>query len=829
MLGGGIMKIPAIDLNPAVADLILSRINVNSTQEMKKLNLSKTGGLIEKVIRLKKEVKPLSTILVDELFLLIPEVEDKSLRNSLIKLKRDLHNERQIKLSEQKITSMRLTFTDSQSEIFQRWLETNNELINTEEALKETYAHEVKIAERKLKEAFNDTPENELFRGLSMVNPSLVDTILRKKEKKWNLDSNITKSTYSYLQRATFKTSPLSTLTQLACTGLINNNDCIFNQEPRTNLRWSRALITSFFEYISKDFRFNYLIKFNLSTEVNFDGKSRRIRGVYYNQGGFSWKKEEIVSNNMLVGILARLDKKFEAPFLIRDLEKALDVPNKSIIVKLLLSQRLVRPIVPFSSSVDDPFNKIADLIAERGHDDDHILIRELRRLETLRYQLISELKPSIRLHIMNEIRAAFLSIHEICPFVSSDRLNDTLLYEDVRSKYSLPYLGEYIREDMYSLQKYIEPYAFVTNFYSQLIDWFIDRVGEGEKCDLLTFLSELASKENILSKMVSSARNYDMNPLNPKIKCTEPLTYNIFFQIAAKSYSDIIDGNYQLVVNKISNGRGTIFSRFTKLFTPENYRNQLEEWLSQTFEGKPVEFSVSTDWSNLQENFSTLSNFIRWIEDLDYTDSGIKHRLKDFEVVHDPIHNSLKILNDSGDVVSPVYTGTVPEHMTSGINKIFMTMANPWIINTPFGINPRPFQTEFNGSKLHIAREEDGRIVLNREKWLFPNNDFKEILSASEKIDLMYKVREFFKLNHLPNEVFAIVSDENGYLLGKKPFYLNIDNIYSINMLIKSISNCKYVMFTEMHPDQEHSWFQNDAGEPLVTEFVSLGSIKFD
>jgi hypothetical protein len=823
------METSTVELKSAVADLLLTRINVNSTQDMNRINLSKTGALIEKVIYLKNKAKPLSASLIDVLFSIIPNVEEKPLRNTLMKLKRDLHNDRKVSLTEQKVNSILSILNDSQVELFRKWYRTNNELVSTEKHLRETYELELAYAEKNLKAAFEDTKENELLRGLAVVNPSLVETILGKKDKKWNLDSNITKSAYSYLQRAILKTSPLSTLTQLASTSLENMGEISWNQGPRNSLRWSRVLITSFYEYLSKDVAFNHLIKFTLSTEVNFDGKSRRIRGVYYNQGGFSWKKEEIVSNNMLVGVLSKLGKKFDSPFFLHDLEKELEVPNKSMIVKLLLSQRLVRPVVPFSSSVDDPFNKIADFIEQRNKEKDQPLISSLRKVELLRSKLITEEKPSRRLNIVNKIRAEFHTIIELYPFVDSNRLNDTLLYEDVRSDYPVPYLGEYVREDLEAIRKCIEPYVFVTNFHSQLIDWFIDRVGEGEKCDLLSFLSQLASKENILSKMTSSARNYDMNPLNSKNIVKEPLTYNVFFQLAAKNYSDILNGNYQLIVNKISNGRGTIFSRFTKLFNPDSYRSQLEEWLSQTFDGEPIEFSVSTDWSNLQENFSTLSHFIRWVEDLDYTDSGVKHRLKDFDVIHDPVHNSLKIFNKSGNVVSPVYTGTVPEHMTSGINKIFMTLANPWIINTPFGINPRPFQTEFHESKIHVEREEHGRIVLNREKWLFPGADFEEILSTPEKMDAMYQIREFFSMNHIPKEVFAMVSDEHGHLLGKKPFYLNIDNIYSINMLIKSMNNSKYVMFTEMQPDQNHTWFKNDAGEPLVTEFVSLGSIKFE
>ncbi|WLR54583.1 hypothetical protein LC048_19490 [Mesobacillus subterraneus] len=380
----------------------------------------------------------------------------------------------------------------------------------------------------------------------------------------------------------------------------------------------------------------------------------------------------------------------------------------------------------------------------------------------------------------------------------------------------------------MEKLEKHIEPYIFVTNFYSQLVQWYKDNIGKGKKCDLLTFLTQLASKENVLSHMISSARSYDMDPLKVKAELKEPLTFNVFFQVAAKSYDDILNGNYSLIVNKISNGRGTIFSRFNKLFNPEVYRRELQCWMTQTFEGRPVEFSVSTDWSNLQENFSVLDDFIRWVEDMDYTDSGTKHFLKDFNIEHDTENDVLKIIDGSGERISPVYTGTVPEHMTSGINKIFMTLANPWIINTPFGINPRPFQTEFNGNRMHIEREEDGRIVLNREKWIFPSSDFEEILSTADKINVMFKIREFFQSNYLPNEVFVLVSDEHGSLLGEKPFYLHIDNLYSLNMLIRKVNNSKFVVFTEVQPNEGDTWYKNEAGEPVVTEFVSLGSIKY-
>lgn len=813
----------------AIADLLLTRMNVNSIEQMKTLNLCETGATIEKIIDLKESLKPLSNQLIDEIFLVIPNVEDKALRNSYIKLKRDLHNERKPMFTEQKIDSMLSVLNDSQKETFKKWYENYVELAYYVEKLAETYNHEIAASEKNLKAAFEDTKDNELLRGLAVVNPSLVDTILSKKDKKWNLDSNITKSAYSYLQRAIFKTSPLSTLTQLAGTSIDKReNHPDWNQGPRNSLRWSRSLITSFFEYLSKNDHYKHLIKFRLSTEVTFDGKSRRIRGVYYNQGGFSWKKEEIISNNMLVSILSRLDKKFNSPFFLDDLEKDLDVPNKSIIIKLLLSQRLVRPIVPFSSSIDDPFAKVADLIEKGNREMDKPLISLLRKLEILRNRLIIEEKPSIRLNIVKNIRVTFQSIIELCPFVNIERLNETLLYEDVRSAYSIPYLGEHVRKDLETIENHIQPYAFVTNFYSQLVDWYKENVGEGETCDLLPFLSQLASKETILSQMTSSARNYDIDPLKVKTELKEPLTFNVFFHIAAKSYEDILNGDYRLIVNKISNGRGTIFSRFTKLFDPDSYGRELKRWVSQTFEGKPIEFSVSTDWSNLQENFSVLDDFIRWIEDLDYMDSGTKHYLKDFYIKHDTEHDRLRIFNESGEVLSPVYTGTVPEHMTSGMNKIFMTLVNPWIINTPFGINPRPFQTEFNGSRVHLEREEHGRIVLNREKWIFPSSDLKEILSATEKVSIMVKVREFFRLNLLPKEVFVMVSDEHGHLLGKKPFYMHLDNIYSINMLLKQINNSKYVMFTEMQPDEDHTWYKNDAEEPVITEFISLGSIKY-
>jgi hypothetical protein len=816
-------------ISTGIADLLLTRINVNSTQHMKTLNLSETGAMIDKILNLNESLKPLSNELIDEIFSVIPKVEEKSSRNAFIKLKRDLHNDRRSSITKQKFQSMLSHLNDGQKELFKSWYENHMELVCCEERLVEIYNQEIAAAEHNLKAAFEDIEDNELLRGLSLVNPSLVDTILRKKNKKWSLDANITKSTYSYLQRAILKTSPLSTLTQLAGTCLDSwEKELQWSNGSRHSLRWSRSLITSFFEYVSRSDQYKHLIQFHLSTEVNFDGKSRRIRGVYYNQGGFSWKKEEIISNNMLVTILSKLDNKFNSPFFLADLEKELDVPNKSMIMKLLLSQRLIRPIAPFSSAIDDPFAKIADLIETRNIEQDKPLISLLRNLETLRSRLIAEERASKRLSIVQDIRTTFQHIIEKFPFTNVERLSETLIYEDVRSDCSIPYLGEHVRKDLEKLEKHIEPYVFVTNFYSQLVQWYKDNVGAGKKCDLLTFLTQLASKENILSHMISSARSYDMGPLNQKAELKEPLTFNVFFQVAAKSYDDILNGNYRLIVNKISNGRGTIFSRFNKLFNPDVYRRELQNWMTQTFEGRPVEFSVSTDWSNLQENFSVLDDFIRWVEDMDYMDSGTKHFLKDFNIEHDAENDVLKIIDGSGERISPVYTGTVPEHMTSGINKIFMTLANPWIINTPFGINPRPFQTEFNGSRVHIEREEDGRIVLNREKWIFPSSDFEEILSTTEKINVMFKIREFFQSNYLPNEVFVLVSDEHGSLLGEKPFYLHIDNLYSLNMLIRKVDNSKFVIFTEVQPDEGDTWYKNEAGEPVVTEFVSLGSIKY-
>lgn len=192
------------------------RISGGPFEKLEALNLVDSIQIINAIIDRKEKMGPLKQTISDELYHIIPQQQDPALQNLMVKIRRDIFNERNISAEKiSRITPHLPTPLAGQIENYRLLKEEINRLWTEGEAL---FPQEVAAAREKLKTLAMD----ENFRkGLLLGSQSLYkrvpgyikkDPSTRMKKKDSQTERGITR----YFSRMHGKTSPFSTFTNLA-------------------------------------------------------------------------------------------------------------------------------------------------------------------------------------------------------------------------------------------------------------------------------------------------------------------------------------------------------------------------------------------------------------------------------------------------------------------------------------------------------------------------------------------------------------------------------------------------------------------------------------
>lgn len=814
-----------------ISDLVLARVSVNPVSMLEKFIFKDSKKLLEDIYSLKKEVEDMKETVIDCIFSIVPYIEDKKLSGKLIRLKRGLYNNKTVNLESIKSFIEDIPETGNhEKSIFRKWLEKEVKFQSEIDRLGKLYKKEVQQNEEELWEIFNQD-NSEFMRGMPIVNSGFSAFLNSRKQKHYQLDSNYFKSVYSYFLRSVAKTSPISTFTQLTLSGFTpKTRDFQING---VFVRWLRGLVSNFFESLSIKQHYIHFFRFKVTDFIETEDKGRiYFRGSYSAHNSIFSKTEDVFIYNEFLNILQSLP---HSSFSYNQLVAEIDHPHPETIAKFLIEQKLIRPIMPCSLQSNMPFTEIANYMKESKYFDFKIhgdLCEKLYLLDNLKERLETTTSKSRRDSLIQSIKENVRIIYHLIQTTHPYWIStNELVYEDTRFKTEVPYLGEDFKNEMIQLKEYIKPFKYRHTLNDRLMDKFIQFYGESGNVAILEFLWKITEVETDYSKLIKLAQQDDIqNVISGKNIYEDNQNHQsatLYYQIISESHEKLLEGDYLIVINKVTDGSGSIFSRFNPIFDEKHYKEEIVQWNNQLSKNqKLVEFSVGGDWANVQEKYNLFPNQLNWIGELPniYDEENTKIGVTDLNL---SIKDSKFILTDKeNNQIKPVYLGGVPEHLSADLSKLFFTIVKPWYIRTPYGSNPlnKP-QVNDNDNITHIPRFQVGKVVFEREKWVVKLEELQGILGQFKDNELFLELNMWRRKNNIPEEVFFTL-ESNSMLDNYKPMWFHFLSIPCINLLKRSItSKSNYIIFTEALPSVNSQWYKNNE-EKYVTEFMSLLSI---
>ncbi|NWO15015.1 lantibiotic dehydratase [Virgibacillus sp.] len=812
-----------------ISELVLARVSVNQVSMLEQFIFSGSKEILHQIHMLEQEIDNIKETVRETIYTVIPTIHDKKLSGKLIRLRRKIFNNKAINLNAVKniINALpnEITFTKT---IMEQWIKTEDALISVKKEFQQLYQQEITKNEEQLWNIFHDD-KSEFARGMPIVNSTFSSFLNSRKRKDYKrLDSNFHKSIYSYFLRSVVKTSPISTFTQLTLSGF-HPNEWDFKAKD-INIRWLRGLVSHLFETLANNKEFLPFFQFKGTDSIETqDGNLFYIRGNYSAIREVFSKTEDVFSYNEFLDIIRTLPS---LSFTYDQLVAQIDHPHPETIATFLIDQKLIRPIMPCSFQDNAPFKSIANYIEKGEYFKVNIhgsVAEKLIRLDKLREKLEVMKSKSGRDALIERVKHQVEEIYySLEVSVPTWLHNHELVYEDKRFKKHVPHLGEYLKNDLIELQHSIKPFMYRHALYNRLINKFEQLYGEGGKVKVLEFLCTVIESETEYSDLIKSALNDDIQNVMRQTNIYEAnkgeSSATVYYQIVSQSHKELLQGNYLIVINKVTDGNGSIFSRFNPLFDENSYKNKIVEWIKQRNDGKiSYEFSVGGDWANVQEKYEILPDQLKWIGELpnSYEEQHTKIGVTDLNL---SIKDGNFVISDMvGREIKPVYLGSVPEHLSVDLSKLFFTIIKPWYIRTPYGSNPLN-KPQVKDDVTHIPRYQKGKIVFEREKWVVKIDIMKEILEQYKRDVLFHKLNSWRIMHQLPEEVFFTLESDSS--MGTKPMWFHFLSIPCINLLKRSVtSKYQYITFTEALPSTKQQWLDYK-GEKHVSEYMSLLSV---
>ena len=194
-----------------IAPFLLARVGCCAPVNLNKVCLPLTVQHINDGIEIADLLESFRPALTDALHRLVPSLEDdRRLRRVVLALRRDIHNMRLPSLKPVEEAAVRRRLPPDTAASFESWMHLAHQRQICLEQAAWCLPDETQLAAAALYAVVTDP---ELQRGLALASPEFLKEVIRSEPS--TLDSRFLRSCFTYLVRASVKTSPFSTLTQV--------------------------------------------------------------------------------------------------------------------------------------------------------------------------------------------------------------------------------------------------------------------------------------------------------------------------------------------------------------------------------------------------------------------------------------------------------------------------------------------------------------------------------------------------------------------------------------------------------------------------------------
>ncbi|MZE43535.1 hypothetical protein GTY49_11350 [Streptomyces sp. SID5477] len=792
-----------------------------------------TRELIASYASVTDRLTTLSSELVETLFTLVPQLDDDvPLRRAVLAGKRSVNRLDPLPWEENVRRSLAARMASRSYALLDGWSGLVEERVRLLDQLREQLAGDRKQTIRLLHRAL-DGPDDSgdtapghsprFAESLAIATPDW----MRHRDHGARSAKKL-KTLYSYVARASVKTSPFSGLTTVGEAGT--------KGEGRARSRTSATTAYLALRRLSQDESTAGLLRYRvppLRPGTPTEPQGLVLHSEVITAEGVVWRHDRAVEADHAFHSLDGLP----ACVTLDELLAVVGGSRPFARFRRLLDAGLVHPMVPWKRG-EDPFLVLAGLL------DDSLVGSPIAHEDLERAHILGvrawEQGAESRVTAAKELEAltAGWQAHD----GRGERKPSGLVYEDRETDLVLPDPLEVpaVQADLTALGERMRPYLFRSHLYDFLLDSFVTEYGAGGICrDPLGFLMRLTVDrdsnppfERALFADMASRREPGDRAWLPVGPTSAPPNAGVFFQLEAGAHSDVEAGRYRLVVNQFGAGNGGLFSRFGKLIG-NGFRDRLAAHIRHCWPGVQCrELVVWTDCNTVQSECGGLLPPLVLPGEVGELTGAT---LDDTVLAHDAATNTLSLLDQGGAPVGLTYLGLIPQHLLQSYVRLLAVLADPWINGSPhsdYTLTKGPELRRLCGDDVvALPRVTDGpgdRIVTQRASWVVPTGKLPRAGGgASDEAQLAVRLDAFRRAHGIPEEVFVhqlSSSNTMSMTADRKPMWVSLASPLSVGVLHHWLSpRTTHLRLVEALPERSRHPQLDALGRPRGTEHVAL------
>jgi Lantibiotic dehydratase, N terminus len=801
------------------------------------LTLPASRHILSELERTDDALQRLRATVTDALHSLVPRLdEDPMLRGCVVNLKRDVHNDRLSSMKDGVLEQIARRLGEPEGADLLVWGELTARRAALHEALQRTTVTDLESAGAAVATAATNA---DLRGGLAASSESFYATLGSNHADRWcDPTCRDSRTLLTYLARAALKTSPFSSFTSL---GLVRDGKLQPTPARRMRshvvplLHWTllRACATDL--DLAPAFRYQAIPTWRVS-----DQRLRALLPRPTTDGDFYWRAETATDMSLYSEQLAAMatDEPASYPRFIGQLPGR----DQRLTLRRLLDAGICRVVAPWSDDDPEPLVALADAVLRLGTDRAMKISAQVRAIATAKGDLDDadvECRRQARHSVRSLAMAALKNVGVPTPrWIASGKF----VFEDV-ADVSLPatdtVLPKCLESDLQRLADLVRPDIFPTRLYDELVRAFVDRFGAGGVCEnVMAFLDDVLTSpdmEPMLGRVIEHDRNRSSNPAGVASRRVDspssaPPTATVLFQLVAADQDAVVRGDYLMVVNQYSAGLGGLFARMSSLFPgPEGLAAGLRGWVHDCYPHAAIaELLPARDVSSLESASSGLFPKLVWPADGATHGRSTGIGIDELRLSHDEASDSLIVQTADGRPVATPHLGTVPDYIVSGPLRLLLTISNPWIVGSRLS-DRLPTLTGYGRVEdiTFIPRDQRGRLVVRRARWLMPGRLFP--LRSKAETDAVYLLRvDKWRRSHgLPDEVYLNLdgSANGSRTKDRKPRWVSFSSLHALAAVKGVVSENLdgTVALVEALPGRSQHWARDHEGQPRVTELMTL------
>jgi hypothetical protein len=812
-----------------IAPFCLLRMAALPYAMLEALQLPQTERRVRRILAAEDDMERLRPALEDALYLLVPalDADDARLRRIVLKLRRDVHNDRPTTVSEADIDIVAARLESPVAAHLRQWKQLQRELARERDALEPGMRTEIQTH---LRPALRAPLKVAAFRrALAFASAGVARSAAREKKLPTSpRPDNLERSLLGYLGRAAAKTSPFSSFMTMA----------VVDVQPAVELPVPRARDAC---YISRT-RLNRGIFSRLqnasvplaarSGDLELRCNPTLVQGVAGRLQALCNTETVLLGRPWLEQRLAwfRLDQRIvQALMAAPAMESRADWCRRLTAAGLTMSQaddvvdKLTERGVLLPPPLVDAFDETPErTLARCWYNSASPLLRQLapsiEQMAGLAHG-VAGIEGEARVRAFDQIREREATLLGSLREGAIEPLQNMVL-EDCWLSGLEGGIGRGLATPLQDLQQFLATQVIVAPFHERLRNRFLNEFGAGGECrDVVGFLVGVADKLVDLPEL--GAKPADAPITAAPAGTAVPVTAQV--QIAS---GPALAGP-MVVVNRVFDGAGWLAARFAAGDQGDQgvLRDRLRHWLREVSHPRePVDVVLSGRCNDLQAHPLLTDRVLQWPGEAVLAGAERTIDAQTVRLVHNPATGLLELFDADGAPIQLSYLGSTFPSPIWGVRYALSVLAQPFILRRP---DFRPPVSRSVDTITFEPRHAEGSLVLRRATWWLSKSYLLRHWFAGSDAQQLLQVRRDCERHGIPDVVFAqryIAPDSRGLLpvnllnANRKPLWVDLRNPFWLNMLERMTEEGEWIFLTEPFPAAADLWLDVD-GHRHVSE----------